>query len=106
MAQPEHAEMLAWYRELIRLRRTTPCLNDGEPGHTRVFYDQQEKWLNVERGRITVVCNLGGAEHQFRVRESGHVVLASREGVTVRNESVALPPDTVAIISTNALHRN
>ncbi len=25
----EHAEILAWYQALIRLRRTTPCLKDG-----------------------------------------------------------------------------
>ena len=41
-SQPGHAEMLAWYRALIRLRRNTPCLNDGTPGKTRVTYDDEE----------------------------------------------------------------
>jgi maltooligosyltrehalose trehalohydrolase len=46
----EHAEMLAWYRELISLRRTTPALNDGEPGHTRVLFDQQEMRFSMSAG--------------------------------------------------------
>jgi len=42
VSQGEHAEMLAWHRNLIRVRRATACLNDGEPGRTRVTYNQQE----------------------------------------------------------------
>jgi maltooligosyltrehalose trehalohydrolase len=94
----EHAEMLAWYRELIRLRRTTPALNEGEPGHTRVRFDQQEMWFSIERGNVTLRCNLAERERRFLVQEGGKVVLSSRENLTMLDEGIVLPPDTVVML--------
>jgi maltooligosyltrehalose trehalohydrolase len=34
LARPPHADMLAWYRALIALRRATPALRDPTPGAT------------------------------------------------------------------------
>jgi maltooligosyltrehalose trehalohydrolase len=99
LSDGEHAEMLAWYRELIRLRRTTAALNEGEPGDTRVRFDQQQMWFSMERGNVTLCCNLGGRERLFPVQEGGKVVLSSRESLTVRNGGVELPPDTVVILA-------
>ena len=79
LTQAQHAEMLAWYRELIRLRRATPCLNNGEPGQNALLIDEREKWLRMERGSIAVCCNLGKGEHTFPVAEGGRVILASRK---------------------------
>jgi maltooligosyltrehalose trehalohydrolase len=94
----EHAEMLGWYRELIRLRRSTACLNDGEPGRTHVSCNEEQKWLSMERGHIRVVCNLGEAERTFPLTEECEVVLASGEGVYIENAVLSLPPDSVAIM--------
>jgi maltooligosyltrehalose trehalohydrolase len=94
----DHAEMLRWYRALIALRRSTPCLNDGEPGHTHVEGDEEQKWLSMRRGRILVVCHLGAEERAFNVPAGSEIVLASREEVRMHNEGLSLPPDTVAII--------
>jgi maltooligosyltrehalose trehalohydrolase len=77
----EHAEMLAWYRQLIRLRRAAAALNNGEPGQTRVFY--QERWFSMERGDLTVSCNLGETARRFPVAVGSRVVLSSRGAVTV-----------------------
>jgi maltooligosyltrehalose trehalohydrolase len=77
----EHAEMLDWYRQLIRLRREIPSLTDGEPGHTSVTYSEQDKWLSMERGDVTVSCNLGETEGAFPVPEGGLVVLGSLQEV-------------------------
>ena len=95
----EHAEMLDWYRQLIRLRREIPSLTDGEPGHTSVTYSEHERWLSMERGDITVSCNLGETEETFPVPEGGRVVLGSRGVPLVLDGGVALPPNTVVIIS-------
>ena len=89
--------MLAWYRELIRLRRTTPALNDGEPGHTRVLYDQQEMRFSIHRGDVTLCCNLGETERRFPVPEGGEVVLSSRGVATAQDGVVIVPPDTAVI---------
>ena len=98
--QPGHAEMLAWYRALIRLRRSTPCLNDGAPGKTRVTYDEEEKWLRMERGTIGVICNLGEMDqlipHSARRRRPSCIAA----GIAAREEdAIVLPPDTVAVIA-------
>jgi maltooligosyltrehalose trehalohydrolase len=94
----KHSEMLAWYSELIRLRRSTPCLNDGEPGRTHVSCNEEQKWLSMERGHIRVVCNLSEADREFPVTEESEVVLGSREGVYIENAVLRLPPDSVAIV--------
>ena len=96
-----HAEMLSWYRELIRLRRTTSSLNDGEPGHTHVSYSEEEMWLRMERGDIAILCNLGRCERSISVPTGGRVVLRSREGISQRDATVVLPSDSVAVISTS-----
>jgi maltooligosyltrehalose trehalohydrolase len=93
---PEHAEMLRWYRGLIRLRRTTPCLNDGEPGGTRVEWDEEQRWFTMTRGEVTLIANLGDRARFFKAPK-GRPSLSSREGIALSGETVSLPPDTVAI---------
>ena len=95
--------MLSWYRELIRLRRTTPCLNDGETDHTRVSYDEKRMVLCMHRGSIAVSCNLGQSEFSLSCAEESQVILASRPNLSIENHLLALPPDTVAVISTPTL---
>lgn len=93
-----HARMLAWYRDLIRLRRSTPSLNDGEPGNTRVVVDEANRWLTLRRREIQVHCNLGVGHHVFRVEKGATVILASRAGFEIRNSAILLPPDSIAIL--------
>lgn len=97
VSEPEHASMREWYRALIRLRRTRPCLNRGERGNIRVACDEQEKCLWFTRGNIAVCCNLGATERAFPVPEGSQVVLASCERIAVQNGSAALPPETVIV---------
>lgn len=99
MAKDQHAEMLDWYRDLIRFRRSTPSLNDGEAGHTHVAYDEQEKWIRMERGAVSVFCNLGESTRSFRVPEGSQLILASRAALEISGGSIALPPDTIAVVS-------
>jgi maltooligosyltrehalose trehalohydrolase len=94
-----HAEMLSWCRELIHLRRTTPSLNVGEPRSLRVFYDEHESWLRMERGSITVICNLGSEPRRFLLPKSGRIVLDSRAGLQIEDSSVMVPPDSVILVA-------
>jgi maltooligosyltrehalose trehalohydrolase len=100
LSQRKHLEMLEWYRALIRIRRTTPCLNDGESGHTKVLFDEHDRWLTMERGNIVVNCNLGSSQHIFRVGGDSEIILGSREGLGIKGDALVLPPDTVAVIQT------
>jgi maltooligosyltrehalose trehalohydrolase len=90
--------MLAWYRDLIRLRRTTPSLNDGEPGNAHVSFDEQDKWLCLMRGPVAVCCNLGDSSHSFSVTPGSEIALASQNGLQIKDGSLALPPDSIAAI--------
>ena len=96
--KPQHAEMLAWYRELIRLRRTAPCLNNGDPRHLNAFYDERENWIRIERGTITVICNLGSENRRFPLTRRAQVLLASRDEIQIDDDSIGIRPATVVII--------
>ena len=98
-ARPGHAEVLEWYRALIRLRKSTPCLNDGTPGKTRAAYDEAEQWLRMERGNISVICNLTEHEQTFPVTRSAEVLLASRPMVRSEKDAIVLPAISVAVLA-------
>jgi maltooligosyltrehalose trehalohydrolase len=98
--QGRHEEMFAWYRRLIALRRGSDSLNNGEPGQTKVTFDAQKKWLVMVRGAVTVVCNLGEERMEFENPAHLPLVMASRADVKAAKSAVLLPPDTLAILST------
>ena len=97
----DHAEMLAWYQALIRFRRNTPCLNNGTVRELRVTFDEQAKWLRMERGTHRRSFAISAIEEQTLRRFSSE---PRRSRVTERNPghcraSWSLPPDSVAVVS-------
>jgi maltooligosyltrehalose trehalohydrolase len=94
-----HEEMLEWYRRLIELRRGSASLNNGDPGQTKVRFDEERRWLVMERGAVTVVCNLGGERMMFENPKLISLVMASRADVKRTRSAVVVPPDTLAILS-------
>jgi maltooligosyltrehalose trehalohydrolase len=72
-----HAEMLAWHRTLLQLRRTVGDLSDGRRQSIVVSSSEEEQWLRMDRGAVTVVCNLSGDERSFAM--DGTVLLAGSE---------------------------
>jgi maltooligosyltrehalose trehalohydrolase len=95
----EHAEMLAWYRNLIKLRRQS-----RRPLHldqVTVDFNESAGWLHIRSGSITVVCNFATSPMLVPMHnpEPGvRVALASKEPVSVTQEAVAMPPVSVAIL--------
>ena len=98
LGEGRHAEMLAWYREVIAFRRRVSDLNDSEPGHTRTCFDEQARWLIVQRGSVQVVCNLGSASQALPVPSGASIALASRSGIRLQDGKIDLPPDTLAVL--------
>jgi maltooligosyltrehalose trehalohydrolase len=94
-----HGKMLEWYRRIIRLRRDSPSLNDGDMDHVKVRFDESSRWLIVDRNRIRMLCNLGEAPVELENPGQYPLLLASRDGIEVRGEKVLLPPDSAAIFS-------
>jgi maltooligosyltrehalose trehalohydrolase len=94
-----HAEMLAWYKQLLQLRRSSPSLNDGDMGHVRVAFDETLRWLRMERGLVTVLCNLGDDAVELDNPAGFPLLLASRADVRAGERKISLPPNTLAILS-------
>lgn len=98
LSGPTHAEMLAWYGELIQLRRSTPCLNNGEPGNTVVTFSEQERWFSMRRGSVLVACNIASSDRMLPIATEFDLVLASNPGVLLEDRGIRLPPDSVGIL--------
>jgi malto-oligosyltrehalose trehalohydrolase len=94
-----HAELLAWYRELIALRRGRPELTDPRLEQTQVSFDEDGRWLVVARGRLLVVASLGGAPVTVPLPDPPTAILAaSRPGVTMGETTVAMPGMSFAVL--------
>ena len=101
LLEPAHAAMLDWYHELIQLRRYTPCLNNGEPGNTKVAYNEEQRWLCVTRGPVVIACNLAPSCLSLQVKHGAKLLLASRPGILVQDGGVSLPPDSAVVLQTD-----
>ncbi|MCW2665682.1 MAG: maltooligosyl trehalose hydrolase, partial [Frankiales bacterium] len=78
---PRSQDLLAWTRALVELRRATPELSDGRRDHVRVTYDEQARWLVVQRGDVAVACNLSPARQAVPLPAAPvRVLLASAPG--------------------------
>ena len=94
-----HAEMLAWFTTLIRIRRTSPSLNDGDTGHTKISFDPDKSWLVMDRGQVQVLTNLGSQVSEFDVPDGYKLIARSQAAVQVNGARISLPSNTLAILS-------
>jgi maltooligosyltrehalose trehalohydrolase len=91
--------MLAWYRELIALRRARPELTDPRLDRVRADYDDQDRWLVVHRGRLRIAANLSQSPQRLPLGAPGTGVLAgSSPAIALDGGTVAMPPATFAVI--------
>jgi len=99
LGQDSHRDMLAWYAELIALRRARPELTDPRLDRVRADHDEQERWLLVRRGRLRIAANLGPSAQRLPLGGQGTAVLAaSAPGVTLDGDAVLVPATTLAVI--------
>lgn len=90
-----HSEMLTFYQELIRLRRTEPDLADPWLQHLDIEFDEAQRWIVLRRGRIAIACNLG--VETVSVPAAGELLLSW--GVpTVDPEATLLTGHSVAVL--------
>ncbi|CAM5564025.1 hypothetical protein SALBM217S_04947 [Streptomyces griseoloalbus] len=86
-SEPErepHARMLAWYRQLLAVRRDHPDLTDPDLADTKVAYDEDRRWLAFRRGDVRVAVNLGTDPADIPLGSREARVLAAWEPVDVR----------------------
>jgi maltooligosyltrehalose trehalohydrolase len=94
-----HAAMLEWTRKLIHLRRRTSSLNDGDRGHVQVRFNEEQKWLRMDRGEVSIFANLGGAVAAFNLRGECHIVLSSDSGARLSDARLTVPADALVIVA-------
>jgi len=99
VVQPPHAGLLDWYRELIQLRRREPALTDGRLDHAHPRFEEAAPWFALERGPITVACNLAPRPQPVPLRRGKHsLLLASDTDIALAAGKIHLPADGVAIL--------
>jgi len=99
LMKPPHDQLLDWHHRLIHLRKTEPVLQDGRLEGVTTHFDERTRWLVMERGGLTVACNLADHPQEIPVRQGEQrFLLTSEPGVKVLDGSVNLPPETVAIL--------
>ncbi|MBW3555842.1 MAG: malto-oligosyltrehalose trehalohydrolase [Actinobacteria bacterium] len=93
-----HAELLAWHKALIRLRRGYPELTSGSLAGVEVDVDEAAGHLQVRRGRVRVVVNLGVQPWDLP-QEPTKILLESRMVTTEAATVVTLATDGVVIFT-------
>jgi maltooligosyltrehalose trehalohydrolase len=94
--QPEHAQMLSFYRSVIALRRAEPELADPRLDRVQVDYDQNLGWIVVHRGALRVVANV--SDQSTTVPVSAGAVLLSTGSVDAAGERLTVGARTAAIV--------
>ena len=114
-----HAELVAWYKTLLSLRRQEAALAAGSLEAVRATCDEATGWLVVTRADLALMANLGtgtldlplpgGAVRAEVLAASGPGVGAGPGGAAERSDAsgpgvapcpgtVRLPPDSVAVV--------
>lgn len=94
-----HAEILAWYKNLIALRRAHP--EDFVESSVEVACDEQAGWLTLRRGRFLTALCIGAQAARLPVPSDAEMLLSSSDSVTLQDGLLTLPPDSVAVLRLN-----
>jgi maltooligosyltrehalose trehalohydrolase len=98
ISRAPHSEILDWHKNLFQLRRAETSLNDGRLESIKIHFDELARWLVMERGAISVVCNFVNHSQRIPLRAGKQrTLLASEPGVNAVSGSVNLRSEVVAI---------
>ncbi|MFJ9309695.1 malto-oligosyltrehalose trehalohydrolase [Streptomyces cyaneofuscatus] len=108
-SEPErepHARLLAWYRQLIALRRTLPDLHDPDLAAVKTAYDEDARWIAYRRGDLRIAVNLADKPAAIplgsgRHRRVGGRVVAAWEPVEAPGADgvLHLPPESCVVLA-------
>jgi maltooligosyltrehalose trehalohydrolase len=99
LSKPPHAEILDWHKRLIELRRAEPDLSDGDLKNVRLHYNEEECWLILKRGSISLVCNFFARPQLVPVSDEGaEILMASEEKIQMADGYANMPSESVVIL--------
>ena len=80
------------YRELAVLRRSRPELTDPRFSRNHTTFDDDEKWLLVERSGLRIAVNMSDETRTIPLDgPAGSLLLATQSGAELNGESLSLP---------------
>ena len=94
-----HAEMLDWYKKLIALRRSTSDLTDPDLAQSRSDTATPSNGSSWSAEPLTVAFSLAAQPIRLEVRPGSTLALASSPDIQVNSNSLTLPPDSVAVLT-------
>ncbi|MGD0808959.1 MAG: DUF3459 domain-containing protein, partial [Acidimicrobiales bacterium] len=100
VATGRHEGLLAWYRQLMRLRKRLGALADPRLSSVEVDVDEPAGTLVVHRADIDILVNLGAAPATFATVPGTSVLAASEPGVVLVGARLVVPMDAVAMVGT------
>ncbi|HEX8141603.1 MAG TPA: malto-oligosyltrehalose trehalohydrolase [Pyrinomonadaceae bacterium] len=107
LEQSPHAQVFKFYRDLIAHRKQHPCLSDCDKERTKITFDEERRWMVLERGagaqsRAMLVANLSNDAQAIRLPKTldGAWRLALWSGAEqYGGEASSTPPPTRLIIA-------
>lgn len=97
--QEPNADMLEWYKALIRLRKAHDDLSDGRLDRVHTRHDESKKWLVIERGSITIAANFSEdrASIPMTADRTETMLLTSKPAHQTASGTIKLEPQSVTI---------
>lgn len=94
-----YRNLLNWYQQLATLRKALPDLTDGQMQNVEVPFNENEKWLVMYRGDVTVGCNFSDRPRKLPLRKNrpAEVLLASNP-VEIDEQGMSVPAESVVIL--------
>jgi maltooligosyltrehalose trehalohydrolase len=98
-AHEPHASMLDFYRRLIELRRTTPDLTDPNLGHAVVAFDEEKRWLTLQRGSIILAVSFNNEAQIVPLpQNAASLILATEDSARLDAAGAHLPPVSAVLL--------
>ena len=99
LSEPRHAELLQWYRQLIRLRRDQvrmPAESRIDSPHPEVKFDAAADWLTFVHNGVLAIFNLGDGPRRISMPH-GEWKLMLRSDAKRERQIDAVPARTTLI---------
>src|SRR5699024_3268514 len=97
--RPGHTRLLAFYRDLIGLRRTEADIASGVRADTTVRAAEDGGWLVLDRGSMSIAVNLDDTPREVPLRGAVREVLLGWTGeVQAADDTITLPAHDVAVL--------
>ena len=105
--EPGHREKLEWYRQLIELRFKLTAFTTGRLDATSSTYDDEQQWLKVQRGPVTILCNFAHEPRAIPVSPDHQceVLLSSKPPAEIARHAITVLAESVVILRSFATDR-